>query len=88
MLVVVFLLYCFHLFESVPDITEEGRMIFHLLGEQLPHESHWARRSGWRAGRIRRPPRMVSHGVRTGMRCCRCTQPTAASAAIVGVDHR
>jgi hypothetical protein len=33
MLVVVFLLYCLRLFESVPDIVEEGRTIFHLLGD-------------------------------------------------------
>jgi hypothetical protein len=33
MLVVVFLLYCLCLFESVPDIVEDGRTIFHLLGD-------------------------------------------------------
>jgi hypothetical protein len=48
---------------------------------------HPARRTGWSVDRGRRPPGMVSHRARTGKLCCRCTHPTEATVATVGVDR-
>jgi hypothetical protein len=56
-------------------------------GRQHPRASRRGHKSGWSAGRGRRPHETVSHGAMIDRRCCRCTRPMEASGATV-VDGR
>jgi hypothetical protein len=86
-LVVHMLLDRLHLFEVIANVVEECSAFLHPLSNNShAHLAGLIRADGWRVAAI--ATRKASPGATTGRRCCRCTQPTEASVATAGGDHR